>query len=252
VTQVSEHVSCTVTDGVAVVRLERAERLNALTLPMLHALADTSRQLRRRPGLRAVVLHGAGPSFSSGLDIAAVLPDRVGIARSFVPSPWRGTNVFQEACWGWRRVPVPVVAAVQGHCYGGGLQIALGADLRLTTPDARWSVMEGRWGLVPDMAGVHALSQLVGIEWAKRLTFEAGVVSGEDAVRIGLAGECVEDPYAAALAWTERVRSRSPRALAEAKRLFERSWHRGPRRTFALERAAQLRLLARGAGGRRT
>ena len=248
----SEHVSCTVTEGIAEVRLDRRERLNALTLPMLHALVQASRRLRREPGLRAVVVTGAGPSFCSGLDIGTVLPDKAGIARAFVPQPWRGTNVFQEACWGWRRVPVPVIAAVQGHCLGGGLQIALGADLRFTTPDSRWSVMEGRWGLVPDMSGVHALSQLVGIERAKRLTFEAGVLSGEEAVRVGLAGELSDDPYADALVWAQRLRSRSPRAVAEAKRLFERSWSRGPRRTFALERAAQLRLLAHGAGSRGT
>ncbi len=243
-------MSCTVTDGIAEVRLDRRERLNALTLPMLHALAQASRRLRHEPDLRAVVLTGAGPSFCSGLDIAAVLPDKAGIARAFVPQPWRGTNVFQEACWGWRRVPAPVIAAVQGHCLGGGLQIALGADLRFTTADSRWSVMEGRWGLVPDMSGVQALSQLVGIETAKRLTFEAGVLSGAEAVRVGLAGQLSDDPYADAMDWARRLRSRSPRALAEAKRLFERSWSRGPRRTFALERAAQLRLLVRGAGSR--
>lgn len=241
-------VSCTVRDGVATVRLDRPDKHNALTLDMLHALVRTSRRLQRQPGLRAVVLTGAGPSFCSGLDIPSVRPDRVGLARALVPHPLRGTNVFQEACWGWRRVPVPVLAAMHGHCYGAGLQLALGADLRWTAPDARWSVMEGRWGLVPDMAGVQALSQLIGLEQAKRLTIGAGVLDGVEAVRLGLAGECAVDPYAAALAWVDQVQTRSPRALTEAKRLFEHTWARGPRRTLAAERRAQLRLLLRGAG----
>jgi enoyl-CoA hydratase/carnithine racemase len=245
---VPDHVSVTLENGVAVVRLDRPDRHNALTLAMLHALVRTSAQLRREPGLRAVVLTGSGPSFCSGLDIPSVLLDRVGVARAFVPNPVRGTNVFQQACWGWRRVPVPVLAAVHGHCYGAGLQLALGADLRWTAPSARWSVMEGRWGLVPDMAGAQALSQLIGLEQAKRLTFGADTVDGAQALRLGLAGGCVEDPYAAALAWAEGVRDRSPRALAEAKRLFERTWVHGARRTLAAERRAQLRLLLRGAG----
>lgn len=244
----SEQVSCTVDDGLAVVRLERPDKHNALTVDMLRALARTSASLRREPGLRAVVLTGSGPSFCSGLDIRSVLPDRVGLARAFVPHPLRGTNVFQEACWGWRRVPAPVLAAVHGHCYGGGLQLALGADLRWTSPTARWSVMEGRWGLVPDMGGVQALSRLVGIEQAKRLTFGAATIEGPEAVRLGLAGECVDDPFAAALVWAQEARTRSPQALAEAKRLFEQTWTLGARRTLAAERRAQLRLLLRGAG----
>ncbi|MGI8949264.1 MAG: crotonase/enoyl-CoA hydratase family protein [Ornithinimicrobium sp.] len=246
----SDQVSCTVDDGLAVVRLERPDKHNALTLDMLRALTRTSASLRREPRLRAVVLTGSGPSFCSGLDIPSVLPERVGLARAFVPQPLRGTNVFQEACWGWRRVPAPVLAAVHGHCYGGGLQLALGADLRWTSPTACWSVMEGRWGLVPDMGGVQALSQLVGIEQAKRLTFEAATIEGPEAVRLGLAGECVDDPYAAALAWAQEVATRSPHSLAEAKRLFEQTWAQGARRTLAAERRAQLRLLLRGAGRR--
>lgn len=242
-------MTCTVNDGIASVRLDRPDRHNALTLSMLRSLAATSRELRGTRGLRAVLLSGAGDSFCSGLDVGTVLADRAGTARAFVPHPLRGTNVFQEACWGWRRLPVPVIAAVHGHCYGGGLQIALGADLRITHPEARWSVMEGRWGLVPDMTGVHSLSQLIGIEQAKRLTFAAGTISGSDAVRLGLAGEVADSPYQVALAWAHRLAQRPPETLAQTKRLFERTWGLGPRRTFARERRAQLRLLAQGLPG---
>ncbi len=228
---------------VAQVRLNRPDKLNALTLPMLHDLVATSRALRADHELRAVVLAGEGRAFCAGLDVAATFTDRAGIARAFVPHPWRGTNVFQEAVWGWRRLRVPVLAVVHGHCLGGGLQIALGADVRFTTPDARWSVLEGRWGLIPDMTGVHALSEQVGLDVAKRLTMTAESLTGAEAQRLGLATQCADDPYAAALQLVAELADRSPQAVAEAKALFDTTWSRAARRTFAQERRAQLRLL---------
>ncbi|MGL5816437.1 MAG: crotonase/enoyl-CoA hydratase family protein [Phycicoccus sp.] len=241
----STPVACSVDGGIAQVRLDRPAALNALTLDTLEALVGTARELGRDRMLRGVVLGGAGESFCAGLDFASVLRERPRLARAFVPRPWRGTNLFQEACWAWRRLPVPVVAAIHGHCYGGGLQIALAADLRFTTPDARWSVLEARWGLVPDMTGVHALSRQVGLDVAKRLTMTGEVVDGTRAVELGLASEVADEPFVAATRWLEQVATRSPDAVAATKELFERTWTSGPRRTFARERLAQARLLAR-------
>ncbi len=239
-------VTCRTEGGIAQVRLDRPEKLNALTLDTLEALVDTARSLASDRRLRGVVLAGEGESFCAGLDFATVLADRPRVARAFVPRPWRGTNLFQEACWAWRRLPVPVVAAVHGHCYGGGLQIALAADLRMTTPDARWSVLEARWGLVPDMSGIHSLGQQVGIDVAKRLTMTGEVVDGARAVELGMATEAHTDPVAAAEAFLAEVATRSPDSVAATKRLFERTWTSGPRRTFARERLEQARLLATG------
>ncbi len=236
-------VTHTITDGIARVRLDRPEKLNALTLQTLEELAATARLLRREPTLRAVVLGGAGPSFCSGLDFATVMKDRAGVARAFVPRPWRGTNTFQEACWAWRRLPVPVIAAVRGHCYGGGLQIALAADFRIASPDSEWSVLEGRWGIIPDMTGVRTLAELVGIDTAKRLTMTAQMVSGKEAHDLGLVTEVAADPEAAAEDLARELARRSPDALAAAKRLFDGTWTASPRRTFARERIEQLALL---------
>ena len=111
-----------------------------------------------------MIISGEGASFCAGLDFGSVMKKPAGIVGAFLPRPWRGTNVFQEACWAWRRLPVPVIAAVHGHCYGGGLQIALAADFRIATPDSEWSVLEGRWGIIPDMTGVRTLAELVGID----------------------------------------------------------------------------------------
>jgi enoyl-CoA hydratase/carnithine racemase len=236
-------VTCTTTDGIAQVRLARPEKLNALTLPLLDELVATAQRLRRDRTLRAVVIAGAGESFCAGLDFADVQRKPVDVARAFVPRPWRGTNTFQEACWAWRRLPVPVLAAVEGHCLGGGLQIALAADFRFASPESTWSVLEGKWGIIPDMSGVQALSELVGIDTAKRLTMTAEMLSGKQAHELGLVTELDPDPVAAATAFAQRLAGRSPDALAAAKRLFDDTWHRSPRRTFARERLEQALLL---------
>jgi len=237
------HVTTTIEDGVAHLRLARPDKLNALTLGMLDDLVAAAHGLRADRRLRAVVVSGEGDSFCAGLDFGSAMQDQKGILTRFTSRPWRGTNTFQEAAWALRRLPVPVVAAVHGHCLGGGLQIALAADFRITHPEATWSVLEGRWGIIPDMSGVHALSQLVGIDVAKKLTMTAEKVPGARAREIGLATEVAEDPVVAARALAAELSERSPDALASAKRLFDGTWHSGPRRTFARERIEQLGLL---------
>jgi enoyl-CoA hydratase/carnithine racemase len=239
----ARNITCTVDEGVARVWLDRPDKLNGLTLDMLAELTATSHRLAKDKSLRAVVITGAGESFSAGLDFASALEDPRRIAKTFIPSLFRGTNTFQEASWGWRRLPVPVIAVVHGHCYGGGLQIALGADFRFSTPDAQWSVLEAKWGLIPDMSGIRSLTELVGIDTAKLLTMTGETFSGERAKELGLVTEVGADPMAAADELVEQLRTRSPDAVAAAKRLFNDTWTATPRRTFARERAEQLALL---------
>jgi enoyl-CoA hydratase/carnithine racemase len=239
------YVTTRIEDGVAHVRLARPDKLNALTLDTLAELVAAARGLRRDRTLRAVVIAGDGDSFCSGLDIGATLKQPRRIVGAFVPAPWRGTNLFQEACWAWRRVPVPVIAAVHGHCYGGGLQIALGADFRFATADSRWSVLEGKWGIIPDMTGIRTLSEVVGLDVAKRLTMTAEEISGAEAARLGLVTEVHDDPVAAATAFARRLAGRSPDAVAAAKRLLDGAVTSSARRTFARERRTQIGLLLR-------
>lgn len=239
-----QYVAHEITNGIAHVRLTRPDKLNALTLATLHELIATAQELRADKTLRAVVISGEGPSFCAGLDFGSVLKSPAGIVKAFVPLPWRGTNAFQEACWAWRRLPVPVIAAVDGHCYGGGLQLALAADFRIATPESEWSVLEARWGLIPDMTGIRSLAELVGIDTAKMLTMTAQMLSGKEAADLGLVTELAADPVVAALALAHRISERSPDSVAAAKRLFNRSWNSSPRATFARERAEQLVLLA--------
>lgn len=238
------HVKTTITEGIAHLTLTRPDKLNGLTLPMLRELIAAAHHVRRNKAVRAVVISGEGRSFCAGLDFAEATGNPAKIVPVFIPRPWRGTNVFQEACWAWRRVPVPVIAAVHGHCLGGGLQIALAADYRYTTADATWSVLEGKWGLIPDMSGVQSLKELVGIDVAKKLTMTAETFSGERAVELGLASEVSVDPLASAIDLARELTLKSPDQLAAAKRLFNRSWTASPRATFRRERAEQLLLLA--------
>ncbi len=235
-------LTCEITDGVAQVRLNRPEKRNALSLELMHELQRTAHRLAADRSLRAVVIAGNGKAFCAGIDLSVLADAKGSFVKGFLPRP-RGTNLFQEACWAWRRIPVPVIAVVHGTCFGAGIQLALAADFRFTTPDAQWSVMESRWGLVPDMSGVHALSQLVRIDVAKRMSMTGEVVTGEQAADLGLASAAAPDPHTAARELVDAILVRSPDSVAASKRLFDDTWHAGARRTFARERAEQLRLL---------
>ncbi|MGW5308803.1 crotonase/enoyl-CoA hydratase family protein [Nocardia thailandica] len=242
-----DHITLRFDSDRAYVTLDRPDKHNGLTLEMLRDLVAAARAIDTRDGVRAVILSGNGPSFSSGLDIAAATRNPLAIVREFLPRPWRGTNTFQEACWAWRRLPVPVIAAVHGRCYGGGLQLALGADFRFAAPGAEFSVMEAVHGLIPDMTGPQTLSQLIGLDQAMLLTMTAEPIDAAHAARIGLVTAVADDPLAAAADLAERIAARPAATVTAAKRLLGGSWDRGPRRTFAVERAAQVPLLIRKA-----
>lgn len=247
----SGHVDLQVEDGLAHVRLARPDKLNALSLEMLDDLVTVARLLRRDATLRAVVVSGTGDAFCAGLDLGGALRRPTGIATRFVARPWWGTNVFQEACWGWRRLPVPVVAAVHGHCLGAGLQLALGADARVSTPDAQWSVREVRWGLVPDMSGAVTLRELVPADVARELTLTARTLSGEEAHRLGLVTRVADDALGGASELAHELHTHDRAAVTAAKRLLTPAGDLASRRVLARERRLQLGLLRRLATGDR-
>jgi enoyl-CoA hydratase/carnithine racemase len=217
-------VTVTLIGAVADVRLNRPEKRNALDPAMFEALVVTGERLKSQPGVRAVVLSGAGPDFCAGLDFASFQAMRAGMrlsATAQLPAadgPAKATG--QRAAYVWAEVPVPVIAALRGNALGGGLQVSLGADIRIVAPDARLSVFEVAWGLIPDMTGTQLLPELVGRDVAKELTYTARIVSGEEAVRIGLATRTDPDPLAAALAMAKEIAGRSPDAIRAAKRLL--------------------------------
>ena len=228
---------------VVYLKLDRPDKLNGLTLDMLRALVSQSKQIAGDRSIRAVIIHGEGQNFSAGLDFGTVMKNPMDIAKAFAPRPWRGTNLFQEGPWCLRRLPVPVIAAVEGYCFGGGVQIAMAADYRFATPDSQWSVLEAKWGLIPDMSGIQSLSQVLPIDVAKRLAMTGEQLDGTRAAELGLVSEVSADPLAAAEDLARLIVSRSPDSVSYAKRLFDETWNKGPRATFFKERLRQARLL---------
>jgi enoyl-CoA hydratase/carnithine racemase len=232
-----------VADHVAVVTLTRPDKHNALDVAMFEQIIGAADGLSSESGVRAVVLHGAGPSFCSGLDVVSIMAAGNGLdglvkrVRGEVP------NWFQRAAYAWLELPMPVIAAVHGTCFGGGLQIALGADLRIAAPATRLSVMEVKWGLVPDMSITRTLPRLVGIDVAKELTFTGRVFDGQEAARLGVVTRLADDPLAAARELAGEIAARSPDAVRAAKRLYDESWTGEAQRTLALEAELQLGLI---------
>ncbi|MBJ8343083.1 crotonase/enoyl-CoA hydratase family protein [Antrihabitans sp. YC2-6] len=239
----SDRIIVEVVDGIAYATLNRADKLNALDLPMLQALASTPGEIAKDKSIRAVILQGAGTSFCSGLDFASVGKDQMGQIKGFAKLPVQTTNTFQKACWGWRELPVPVIAVVRGHCFGGGMQLALAADFRFTTPDTEFSIMEGKWGLIPDMTGSVTLRELVPMDVAKRLTMTAEIFDGARAKRYGLVTDVSSDPLAGATELAHQIVAKSPDAIAATKKLFHETWTESPRAAFWTESQLQLKLI---------
>ncbi|WP_294060372.1 crotonase/enoyl-CoA hydratase family protein [Sphingomonas sp.] len=212
-----QRVAIEFADGVAQVRLARPDKLNALDPAMFAALIDTIGQLETMPGLRAVVLSGEGRGFCAGLDMASMAAGGSGIdlaTRTHGPA-----NDFQQVAWGWRTLPVPVIAAVHGVAFGGGLQIASGADLRIAAPGTRLSVMEMKWGIVPDMAGFALWRGSVRGDALRELVYTAREFDAEEALALGFVTRIAEDPQAEALALARAIAARNPHAIRAAKRL---------------------------------
>lgn len=238
-----ERVRIEVADHVAVVALARPDKHNALDVAMFEAIAAACERLAEEPALRAVVLHGDGPSFCSGLDLGSLISVGEGLDGLVERLREDPPNWFQRVAHDWVRLPVPVIAAVHGACFGGGLQIALGADIRIAAPSAQLSVMEIKWGLIPDMSISTTLPRLVRMDVAKELTYTGRVLSASEAMQLGLVTWVAGDPLAAARRLAAEIASRSPDAVRAAKRLFEESWTASPEESLAREAELQRGLI---------
>ncbi len=248
----SDRITVSIDNGVADVRLNRPDKRNALDREMFDALVDTSASLAADSSLRCVVLSGEGASFCAGLDFGSFQgmadsgpreSSNDGTDGVTDAGEGRITHHGQQAVYGWTELPVPVIAAVKGHALGGGIQLALGADIRIVAPGTKMSVLEIRWGLVPDMTGTQALVNLVGLDVAKELTFTGRMVEAEEAVDIGLATFLDDDPHARAMAMAHEIASKSPHAVRAAKRLFNEAPKVSVAEGFAMERAEIGKLI---------
>ena len=238
-----------VRDEIAYVRLSRPEKLNGLDFAMLEELVAAARAVRADPSVRTAILLGEGSAFSSGLDFASVMRNPARVARAFVRWPWRATNLFQRVCWEWRTLPVPVIAVLHGHCYGGAMQLALAADFRYASPDCSLAILEAKWGLIPDMTGSVTLRELVGADVAKRLTMTGETFDSQYAEHVGLVTGVSDDPLAEAERLAAQLATRSPDSVAAAKRLLNSTRTVSARAALRVERSLQLGLL-RGANSK--
>jgi enoyl-CoA hydratase/carnithine racemase len=268
-------------NGIHHVQLNRPDKLNALDMEMFRALADAARQLKKDKSVRAIILSGKGRAFCTGLDVKSIISpwstdDSYKITSptakmdELMEKPSRSRrehdndnegnetqetvqdlykrvravgNLAQDIAYLWRDIPVPVIAVLNGLCLGGGLQLALGADLRYATPDCKLSVMEAKWGLIPDMSASITMRELVRIDVAKELTFTGRIVDGVEAERLGLVTRCCENPMEEAMKWAEMIVSRSPDSIAGAKMLYQRTWVSSEKECLETETVIQERLL---------
>jgi enoyl-CoA hydratase/carnithine racemase len=242
---VAERVRVKVEEGIAQLTLTRADKHNGMDIPMLRSVVAAQKQLRAMRTLRAVIVHGEGPSFCSGIDTKSFLGDRATALRmvSKLWLPWR--NVFQTWSMGFRELGVAVIAAIHGNCFGAGIQLALGADIRIARPDARLSLMEAKLGLVPDMGGPTLLRELVRLDVAKELVMTGRILSGTEAHALGLVTHVSEDPLEHARNLAQDIAARSPDAVAAAKFLLQRSWDSREGDSLAQERRYQRLVIGR-------
>ena len=245
-------VTIDINDGVADVRLNRPEKYNALSQSMFKAIIDAGEQLRDDKSLRAVVLSGNGRGFCAGLDMDsfAKMGDSDKAAtqggsetKSLLDTDGRVENFAQRPALVWKYLQVPVIAALHGVAYGGGAQIALGADIRIAAPDLKMSVMEIKWGLVPDMSITQTLRDLLPMDVAKQLAFTGQVLSGNEAQKLGLVTQVAEDAHAQAMSMAREIAGKSPEAIRAAKQLFETAWHADAKTGLELEAELQAGLI---------
>jgi enoyl-CoA hydratase/carnithine racemase len=239
----NDRVSITIDAGIADVRLNRPEKMNALDPAMFRAIADAGATLAGNASLRAVVLSGTGRAFCAGLDMAsftALAGDGTGdiAARSHGPA-----NLFQHVAWLWRELPVPVIAAVHGVAFGGGFQIMLGADVRIAAPDTKLSIMEIKWGLVPDMAGIALTRGLMRDDVLRELTFSGRVFSATDGVGYGCVTRLDAEPHGTAMALAREIAAKNPDAIRGAKRLYNQAVEHDAATLLRAESQEQKRLI---------
>ncbi len=243
----SDLVKIEINDYVASVHLNRPDKYNSLSPEMFDAIIEAGEAIIKDKSVRAVVLSGEGKGFCAGLDFASF--SEMGSGKSlddielFKREEGNPANKAQYVGYVWKQVPVPVIAAIHGVAYGGGLQIALAADIRLAKADARFSVLEIKWGLIPDMSGSQTLRDLVGLDVAKELTYTGRIIDAVEADKLGLITRVSEDPFTEAKELALEIASKNPDAIVAGKKLFESAWHGESQTGLELEETLQKTLI---------
>lgn len=230
-------------NGIAYVTLNRPDKHNALNIQMFKAIDRVIKQLKKTAGIRVVIVSGCGDSFCSGLDIKSVLANpKHGLKLLWKWLPGNA-NLAQRVSVGWRRLNIPVIMVLHGKCWGGGMQIALGGDYRIAAPDCSLSIMESRWGLIPDMGGTPALFECVAGDQAMKLAMSSDIIDAKQAAKLGLLTELAEDPKEAALDLANKLIERSPDSNQQIKKMYHQIWSGNERKILAKETLNQIKVL---------
>ncbi|MFQ6005194.1 MAG: crotonase/enoyl-CoA hydratase family protein [Woeseia sp.] len=242
----SDRVKVEIDDHVAEITLNRPQKHNAIDLGMFEALIGAGESLAGNASVRAVVLRGAGDNFCSGIDLSVFQGSGLDALdkAAFEPRDGSPANFFQSAAYVWRALPVPVIAAIQGVAFGGGLQIALGADVRYASAGARFSIMEIRWGIIPDMAITATLADVMPADLVKELAFSGQIIDANEAAKGGLITSIRENPLQAARGLASEIAGKSPDAIRAIKRLVNTSWHDAVEESLRREAELQIEVLA--------
>ncbi|MCP4751155.1 MAG: crotonase/enoyl-CoA hydratase family protein [Proteobacteria bacterium] len=247
----SELVTISIENHIADVRLNRPEKLNALSMDMFAAIAAMLKRLSQENEVRVVVLSGEGKGFCAGLDTENFASmgggrDQSKDGQTLVERYDGGiSNIAQHVAYGWKELPMPVVAAIHGACIGGGCQIALGADIRLATPDSKLSIREMHWGLIPDMSVSQTIRDVLPIDVAKELIYTARIISGEEAAKLNLVTRTCEKPYDEAMSLAEEIANKSPHATRAAKKLLNEAWHGDSASGLLMESALETGIIGK-------
>jgi enoyl-CoA hydratase/carnithine racemase len=243
----SDVVSLSIENHIATVTINRPEKKNAMNPEVFDRLGEIGDQLKSEKSVRVVIVTGAGDCFSSGIDIMSFQSEIASNAAfrklGYALSEGEIANRFQKPAYVWKELQVPVIAAISGVCFGGGLQVALGADIRIAAPDARLSVMEIKWGIVPDMGLTTVLPRLMRMDQVKELSWSGRIVEGTEAASLGLVSRVSDDPLAAAQDLAQVLVGKNPDALRESKKMFETSWAASPADALRMEVDAQAEVL---------
>ncbi|MEP1741659.1 MAG: crotonase/enoyl-CoA hydratase family protein [Kangiellaceae bacterium] len=238
-----QRVTIEIEQQIALVKLSRPEKHNALDMPMFYQITEAIAQLKSDQSIRAVVVSGTGESFSSGLDVKSVMTNRSNAIKLLWKWWPTQANLAQKVTIGWRQLKVPVIMALHGKCWGGGMQIALGGDFRIAAPDCSLSIMEAKWGLIPDMGGTPALMENVALDQAMKMAMTAEVLSAKQALESKLITEISEKPLQRAKQLAEQLKQRSPDTNQKIKSMYQRVWNGKQGRVLAAETYNQWKII---------
>jgi len=238
-----DRVKIDIQNHIAVVTFNRPEKMNALDPTQFRAVIEAGEKVGKDKSVRVVVLHGAGRAFCAGLDIMGLQGDNEVTSNPLIPRTHGIANTWQQSAWVWRDLPVPVIAAVHGVCFLGGLQIMLGADIKYITADTKLAVMEMKWGLIPDMAGTQLMRHSVRDDIIRELTYTNRIFSGEEAVNYGFATHLSDNPFEDAMQLATEIASKSPSAIVLAKKVLNEAPYLNQEDGLMMESVEQDKLL---------